>query len=81
MMRDAINTALKLAALAVLQGDKWFQAVCADAELAAEYAREVVDLRQQVETLTRMLDHSERKVAHWKHQAGMIGADVEGLVH
>jgi len=34
-----------------------------------------------VETLTRMLDHSERKVAHWKHQAGKLGADVEGLVH
>ena len=52
MMRDAIHAALKFAALAVLQGDKWFQAVCADAELAAEYAREVVALREALRAAT-----------------------------
>jgi hypothetical protein len=28
-----------------------------------------------------MLGHAERKAAHWKHLAGGLGVDTEGLSH
>lgn len=80
-MRELLSQIVHVAAVWALRDNRRFQAIVADAELAAEYAREVVDLRQQVETLSRMLGHAERKVAHWKRLAGGLGVDTEGLSH
>lgn len=80
-MRELLSQIVHVAAVWALRDSRRFQAIVADAELAAEYAREVVDLRQQVETLSRMLDHAERKAARWKHLAGGLGVDTEGLSH
>lgn len=80
MIGNLIKEAARVAAIAVLRNDRWFAAVCADAELAKDYAREVRELRLQVDTLARLLDSAERKAAVWRQRCGMLSLDTTETV-